>query len=273
MEPIPLRTSANLAGAGVARWQQSRAVDRAHLHRVRRGVYADGAAWAARPARDRFAALARATALNRRKPLIFSHVTAAVLLGLPLVGPLPSRVDVLMVGASGGRSEPGLLAHRRAVAPDLADADGLVVTSVAQTLVDVAATSRLGRSLPMLDEAIRREWVTAADLIALLEDGPPIRAHARVRRAIEWADGRAANAGESLSRAVILEAGLAAPDLQREFQLPDGTNAFVDFYWEEVDLIGEFDGFLKYARADGSGDADAAWKEKRREDGAGVPLA
>lgn len=267
---LSLRTSADLAEAGVARWQQTLAVRRGELERVRRGVYVDAEEWLATSPRQRVVLQARAAATSRRATPLFSHATAAILHGLPLVGPPPTDLDVLLIGATGGRSERGITAHRsrdaaEAVAP--ARLDDIRVTSLERTLIDVAATVALPLSLPMLDHALRLGSTTIPDLRAELRRRTSLRARSRVTRAVSLADGRAADPGESFSRARILDAGFAAPDLQRPFISGDGSRAVVDFYWDAVNLVGEFDGRVEYSRADGSGDPHALWEEKRREDG------
>ncbi|UIJ36253.1 hypothetical protein [Allobranchiibius sp. GilTou73] len=80
------------------------------------------------------------------------------------------------------------------------------------------------------------------------------------------ADRRSGSEGESLSRARMFEMGFPQPELQ--VRIPDGERraAYGDFGWG--DLIGEFDGRVKY-RADGfSGGAaeEVVWREKLRED-------
>ncbi|GAA1124460.1 hypothetical protein GCM10009670_14760 [Citricoccus alkalitolerans] len=96
----------------------------------------------------------------------------------------------------------------------------------------------------------------------------------RFERQWDFADGLAESPGESLSRALIHESGFVVPDLQR--RLYDGEGrllARVDFWWEEIRLAGEFDGFVKYTaalastKATGAEGQHALVQEKLREDG------
>ena len=57
------------------------------------------------------------------------------------------------------------------------------------------------------------------------------------------------------------EYGLPVPDLQRELVIFDGRRVRVDFYWEDLGVVGEFDDNEKY-----TGPRDLI-NEKRREDG------
>lgn len=85
----------------------------------------------------------------------------------------------------------------------------------------------------------------------------------------EVSDPAAESPGESLSRARMVEAGLLLPELQKEFDLPDGGRARVDFWWPSLGLVGEFDGKVKYTRArdlTGRDVAEVVFEEKIRED-------
>src|SRR5690606_25157426 len=55
--------------------------------------------------------------------------------------------------------------------------------------------------------------------------------------------------------------------LQRELFTPDGVFvARVDFFWEELGIVGEFDGMGKYGAGDPRSTADSVRREKLRED-------
>ena len=75
------------------------------------------------------------------------------------------------------------------------------------------------------------------------------------------------SAGESLSRARMLELGVPRPQLQVPVEDADGPIGLVDFGWPGV--AGEFDGRRKYAVPAGATPREAEqvlWAEKRRED-------
>ncbi|MDP1788755.1 MAG: hypothetical protein Q8K56_00365, partial [Rhodoglobus sp.] len=59
-----------------------------------------------------------------------------------------------------------------------------------------------------------------------------------------------------------------APELQREFTAPDGRHRRADFWWENIRLVGEFDGRHKYADSrytNGRSPEVVVWEEKLRE--------
>jgi hypothetical protein len=88
-------------------------------------------------------------------------------------------------------------------------------------------------------------------------------------RAVSYADGRAANPGESWSRAVLIEAGLPPTSLQLEVRDSAGLIGYADFGWDDHMTLGEFDGRWKYGVPPGADAREATrvvWAEKRRED-------
>lgn len=98
--------------------------------------------------------------------------------------------------------------------------------------------------------------------------------HSRRRRQVfadrwEFSDPASESPGESWSRVIFEEWGLQAPELQKTFRLPEGGTARVDFWWEGVAVVGEFDGLVKYRRDSGlSAEAaeDVVIREKIREE-------
>ena len=115
---------------------------------------------------------------------------------------------------------------------------GLPVTSVARTLVDLAADTPYAQMLALTDAALRTRLIgrTRLDEVAA---SVPLRA----RRALLDGDGRAESPFESRARAEVLLAGLPAPVLQYVVRDRDGRFlARVDLAWPERRLAVEADG-------------------------------
>ncbi|WP_072814480.1 hypothetical protein [Rhodococcus zopfii] len=90
---------------------------------------------------------------------------------------------------------------------------------------------------------------------------------ASARRVVALLDGRSESPGESLGRLRLRSAGIPEPNLQRELFTPDGTFvARVDFFREELGVVGEFDGMGKYGAGDPASTAESVRREKLRED-------
>lgn len=108
-----------------------------------------------------------------------------------------------------------------------------------------------------------------AELRTAAQALPARAARDRALAVIEFSNALSGSAGESLSRARMHQLGFPAPQLQRNFPLRDGSSAYVDFWFEEQGVAGEFDGLEKYLRGDwGSGLSlqERILAEKQRED-------
>jgi hypothetical protein len=89
-------------------------------------------------------------------------------------------------------------------------------------------------------------------------------APARARDAITFMDARSDSPGESISRVSMWRAGVPAPVLQQRF-----SPWTVDFWWPDYEVIGEFDGAMKYLDTEirnGKSADQVVYEEKLRED-------
>lgn len=261
------------------------------LQGIRRGVYVLGERWRTADVDERYRLVVRATVLAAGHPPVVSHQSAGVLHGLPIIGKWPTTVHISSPGAVGGSSRQSVTSHRGLAPESVEDIEGCRVTSLARTLVDVAASSPFLVGVTMVDHALRveqeravrelangRGWrgdlpirpaLTKADLYRELEVVNPRTGRRRAERVIAFANPLAANPGETLSRVRIFQLGFEVPELQVCFPDILGGNAYVDFFWRRVRKIGEFDGFLKYGAGPVLGDrapGAVVWQEKQRED-------
>jgi len=256
------------------------------LRSIRRGIYVAGNHWDTADADERYRLLVRATALLAGRPPVLSHHSAAVLHGLPIIGPWPTTVHTLVPAATGGSTARFTTSHRGYPPGPVETIAGCTVTSLARTLVDVASTSSFVVGVTMIDHALRvaqerppneawltggsmRPPLTSSELVRELEMVNPRAGFRRAERAIAFANPLSANPGETLSRVRIFQLGFEVPELQVCFPDVLGGNAYADFFWRRVRKIGEFDGFLKYGAGLVRGDRDpgsVVWQEKQRED-------
>lgn len=153
-------------------------------------------------------------------------------------------------------------------------ARGMLVQPLPQTVLSTVPRQDFAAGVVVLDAA-RRTGGTAGTALreADLEPHDDLLRSRRARHAFEsawtFSDPRSESPGESWSRAVFQENGLAPPELQREFRLPSGRTARVDFWWEEAGVVGEFDGLVKYhgdAGLTGRSAEEEVIAEKLRED-------
>ncbi len=275
--PSTIIRTAELLGNGVTTRGIGVAVRRGILTRIYRGAYVNAAAWNTLSPELKYGLLVRAVSEASKRPLVLSHHSAAVLHGLPLVSRWPAVVHALTPDARGGSSRAFVRTHSAPPDPSTIAIDGMLVTSLRRTVVDLAASCDFVDGVSVVDAHLRRPPGTrsAEDseakrdaLLRELEAVSPTRGAAKARRAIEFGDPRSESVGESLSRARMAELGFEVPEVQVGF--PTGSaNYVVDFYWRSAHLIGEFDGRAKYSRSDltgGKPPEEIVWREKRRED-------
>ncbi|WP_168626402.1 hypothetical protein [Cryobacterium sp. BB307] len=276
----PWRERFILASDAVTPGQRSalrRAVETGSLRRVWRGVYLPEGDWRGFDRDARYLAVVQAVALAYDGNLVFSHLSAAALWGLPMVGYWPKEVHVVDERTSGGRARQGLACHSEGIPDGIVQIDGLWVTPLPRTVIDTARTSLFGTAVAMADHAISpspldapSDW-QATDLETLHSELDRVRTSRGVvaaRRALAFADPRSGSPGESLSRVAIHLLGFPPPELQVDFSDSKGRIGTVDFWWPESNLIGEFDGAGKYLRDQYTGGrepAEIVMAEKKRE--------
>jgi hypothetical protein len=235
---------------------------------VRRGCYAERGLWEALDDDGRYLLRVRAAALNAHREAVVSHTAAAVVHRLPVRPRWRELVHVTRSDARGSRTEGGVK-HHPGLLPghDVVTVEGMRVTSLARTAVDVAREHGFEDGVVAADAA-RRLGVTRGQLDAVLLGMASWPYVTVARAAVDVSDGGAQTIGETLLRLVVLELGLGLP--QTQFLVSERDR------WAEVDLrlgrhLFEFDGQVKYRGREQGGVADSppeevVWREKRRED-------
>jgi Predicted transcriptional regulator len=235
------------------------------LERVRRGSYAlpeklDD------PARHRRLAVATVPLLAEGS--VLSHTTAAVIHGLPITGDRLERVWVTRPGSGHGRRGPVVHLRRSPLtASDVAAVDGLTVTSLARTAVDVARESPFEWGVVVCDAVLAR-GISRDELAEVAERTRRWPGGRRAWSAVRFADPQSGSPAESLSRVQIDRLRLPTPATQFRVVLNGSVVATTDFGWEDDRLVGECDGRAKYGELlrPGETPADAVMREKRREE-------
>lgn len=236
------------------------------LIRVRRGVY--------RLPREldhvaEHLHLVRATVPTAHPSSVLSHQSAACLHGIPV--PRTSLGHITMTRRTG--SHGNATAYMKTFSSPIDDdevevVDGIVVTTLARTVADLARTMPYGWGVVAFDAALR-SGATRPDLMDSLERHSKLRGLPVARRALEFADPRSESPAESLSRVQFARYGIPPPDLQ--FEIRDAAGRLVaraDFLWHEFNLVGEVDGKWKYGQLlkPGVSPEEAIMAEKERED-------
>jgi hypothetical protein len=223
--------------------------------RVRRGAYCapeeihvDGPSGAAREARKKALACARALHSQLRATHVFSHASAALLLGC-LVWTTPRETHVYQHYRAFGHAAGDVRRYAWTLAPeDVVEAAGLPVTSLARTVVDCARTLHPLEALVIADSALGL-GAEREELLATLDGQTGRRGIQRARLVIELAEWGPQSAWETWVRYELLRAGLPRPATQMPVETDAGL-FHTDLGYEQWALGIEFDGQIKY-RPDG----------------------
>jgi very-short-patch-repair endonuclease len=206
------------------------------LHPVFRGVFAVG-----RPELTRYGRW-MAAVLACRDGAVLSHRSAAGLWEIRPGGETPMEVSV--PARRRGRPRSGLVVHRRAV---LGEGEttvhrGIPVTTIVETLIDIAPTLRREELEAAINEADKRGLANPEQLRTALENvvrpGAAILRATLDRHTFSLTDSVLERRFLGIARA----AGLPRPRTQAR------VNGFrVDFHWPDMRLVVETDG-LTYHR-------------------------
>jgi hypothetical protein len=256
---------------------------RGDLRIVRQGVYTTTSLWEAADDAERHRIQVAAALLNRRwRPgvpttLAAGFNSARILWRLPepesagralrAISAEPHHDSIQLVSATrcqrtcraGVDVRPGALPGDQ-----IAYVDGVPVTSLARTAVDLARELTWWNAVIMNDAALRA-GVPRDELIRVAAHCARWPGGRQAVRAAEFADGAAESPLESIARAVCADHGLPAPELQVWLRGACGRNFRVDMYFREQNTIFEPDGKMKYKLPDRD-PADVLWDEKVRED-------
>ncbi|WP_221585793.1 hypothetical protein [Microbacterium sp. G2-8] len=275
------RSRAELLADGYTEHAVRGGVRSGRIERIRHGYYAERDGWDGAYVEERQRILARAAADAAHTPPVFCHVTAAALHRLPLSRHVDERAHVLAREGGSGTSTGSVQRHRDRWDGDAVDCGGLLVTTLARTVFDVARRARRETAMACADAAIRQ--------IAARDDGRRLEAEAdaafrqeirdlaarftgargvaRARFVAEAMDPCAESPGESISGLYLRDIGFRTFDRQVEIQVPEGRRYFVDFAF--AGILGEYDGATKYlnrAMRGGRSSEQVVFDEKRRED-------
>ncbi|MDT4937258.1 MAG: hypothetical protein QOG80_929 [Pseudonocardiales bacterium] len=239
--PVFNRTEILAAGWTDAALQ--RAIRAGRVNRLRRGFFA-------RPDVVDPVIAAKA-AVRACSGSVISHRSAALLHGLPLVGYPPDTPELTVQPRVTGDINPGHLYRAKLRPVDVTEIDGVPVTSISRTLVDLARAIWLVGSVAAVDYALHEGLVSREQLsdAALACRGWP--RSRRIPWVLDTADGRAESPLETVSRLVLHHLGVPRPDLQPTIRTLDGK--FIgraDFYWDRFGVVGEADGRGKYTERD-----------------------
>jgi very-short-patch-repair endonuclease len=245
-----VRTS-ELASAGWRQDQIRSGAKRGDLVPVRRGVYAvgqHGRKLRSLKGGEMLLAIGAAAALaSADGRAVVSHQSAAYLHDIDLVGRPEPLVHMTRPPGAGKHGPAGTRQHSAALPAEHVTVDmGMLVTTAARTVVDLARALPFRAGVVAADSALHQRMATKEGLLAVLASCAHWPGVSTAADVVAFADRRSESPLESIARVVFRDCGLPPPQLQALISTADDT-ARVDFLWDKYRTIVEVDGAVKYA--------------------------
>ena len=238
----PQLRAAGLGDSGVRDWVRD-----GRLHRLHRGVYAYG--------HDRLKVEGRwlAAVLACGPGAVLSHRSAGRLWEVRQNN--AALIDVTVPSRNGRIRRAGIRIHRsgRLGADEVAERDGIPVTTLARTLLDLADVLHPQALRRAITEAEYRGRFDLTSLIAVVESNPGRRG-AKVMRAAEQAGHRTRSPLEDRFLAFVDKWRVEEPESNVWLEGYE-----VDFLWRRVGLVVELDGAAEH------GTRAAVRRDRRRD--------
>ncbi len=190
---------------------------------------------------------ARSVLLTMPRGSLISHATAAALWNIALpYSAMSSRIHVVALRRERPRHRPDRVVHESVElhANDAAMLSGVAITSPTRTWWDLATILGPPDLLAVTDQ-ILRTWCSPHRLQETLLRHTGERGAVRARRALRHGDPRAESRMESVTRWLLIAAGLPTPELQYVIRDSNGHPvARLDLAYPRLRIAIEFDGAL-----------------------------
>jgi len=190
---------------------------------------------------------------------VLSHTTAASHWGL--LDTAASRIDVTAPRSRAGVQGVRLHRSRSLDARDTTTHEGIPITTIARTLLDLAATVQPHRLERALAQAERLEFHDHGAIEALLARANGHRGGTALAQAITSEPAWTRSEAEARFLDLTREAALPEPLVNFTLTAPDHPRLEVDFFWPAHRLIVELDGWETHRTR-------AAFEQDRRKDAA-----
>jgi len=266
--PSP-RLRRDLLATGVTDAEIRAAVRRGRTTRLGSGLYVDTHLYRTLNPDEQYSIRVRAE-VAKALQLVVSHESAATIHELPLVRFDRAIVHLTRPGTGGGRRTATRWVHAGELPGKFRIIlEGVDLTSVARTLVDLGRTSAIDTTVAAGDAALHGHITSWSEILDALREARCHKGSARAWRALRLLDARAESPGESLLRLGLMGRGLPEPTLQVEIR--DDRDRFVarvDLAFLRYGVLVEFDGRGKYRELlkPGQDVTQAVLEEKAREE-------
>lgn len=256
-----LITRQQLQHRGLTQRHLRQELEAENLIQLRKSVFVPSQPWKNAYPSERYLAECYAWAITSQRA-VFSHASAAALMGLPLLR-IPQ--DIYCYGPTNSRGSASRVRYYPKLdgaTPLIISPPGLTCTSVATTVNDCSRTLDYYSGLVIAESALSQGLLTHQELQEVLDK--PGRGVRKSRAVSAHMSQFSESAGESLMLARIREFGYPAPVQQYLVAVPwNGKTYRIDAAYPELKLALEFDGAFKLT---GFGPTDQALiKERTRE--------
>jgi hypothetical protein len=140
----------------------------------------------------------------------------------------------------------GVVVHRTRRVLPASEIDGVAVTTVERTLLDLAAVCPERVLEKALSSALHQRLTTVEQMAQTLveEGGRGVRGTRKMRRTLEYVSYDATGSPAEVDLARLMRSSpIPPPVCQLEIALPDGSRAYPDFAWPRRRKCIEVDGF------------------------------
>lgn len=197
---------------------------------------------------------------------VFSHRSALIVHGLPIPYIEPGEVFAESVSPRYGVRLQNMLIRRRSIDVGAFEiVNGVPVTTVQQTMLDLARDCPLAFSVAALDAAVRNFAVTIDELRSYAQSHPVRTRGRKIASALRNVDARRESVAESICAVRFVEHSIDGFEPQIDICDSSGRHlGRADFANERAKVVAEFDGAGKYYLDDA--DPKQAFElERRRE--------
>jgi hypothetical protein len=138
----------------------------------------------------------------------------------------------------------GIVARSERISDDeICLVDGIPVTTIARTALDIGRYQRRDLAIARLDALMRAAPFSTEEVLLLAKRYRGARGVKKFKDAIPLVDGGAASPRETWLRLIYIDAGLPKPTTQIPIFDTDGTLLrTVDMGWEKFKVVSEYDG-------------------------------
>jgi hypothetical protein len=202
-----------------------------------------------------------------RRHLVAVDTSAARIHGLDIRGSYPSDLTVAVegrLGTHGTRRDGYCLRVARLPDHHVETKHGVLVSTPARTVLDLAAQHGFDNGVVATDSAYRNKLLTPARLTSTVEELEGRPGIEIARDCAAFADPACESVLESVSRLTMREIGIPMPSTQVILYDDGYIQIRVDFFWEPLGLVGEADGEKKYTM--GGRDPIAVLREQQERE-------